>query len=290
MGFTAMKLMEACSSFCSHNRRIRNPKTQSHYRLAIRQYCDAVGQPDATISDLSDDGLIMLEKLLLDRHAVPTVNSQISRVKAVWRWLAQRKLLDTWPTLSRLKEPEPARRAWDIAQLRQLLLACEATEGEIAGIPACEFWRVWHLLQWETGERTGAMLALRWEWVTKDGLDVPADARKGGKAAFYRLSSSLVDELKTFSAPSRQLLFPWPLSLASFWNHYARLLIRARLPHDRKCKPQKMRRSHLTWWAVGGGDPTTRAKHSSSETTRRHYIDERLIHQPDPSDILPPIE
>lgn len=149
---------------------------------------------------------------------------------------------------------------------------------------------MWHLVQWECGERTGAMLALRWEWLTRDGIDIPAAARKGGKGAYYRLSSGLLADLRQFADPRRELIFPWPLSRASFWNHYSKLLIRARLPATRKDKPQRMRRSHLTWWAVGGGDPTTRAKHASSETTRRHYIDERLIEQPDPSQVLPSLE
>lgn len=285
-----MKLSEACVKFITHNRRIRHPKTASHYRLAIRQYCDAIGSPDATIHDLSDDGLVAMEKSLLDKHAIPTVNSQLSRVKAVWRWLAQRNHLTTWPTLQRLKEPEPSCRAWNVEQLRAILNACERTPGEIAGIPACEWWRMWHLVQWECGERTGGMLSLRWEWLTADGLDVPGEARKGNKPAYYRLSRALLDELRAFAHPRRELIFPWPLSRASFWNHYTRLLIRGRLPSTRKDKPQKMRRTHLTWWLVGGGDPTSRAKHASAETTRRHYIDERLVKQLDPSEILPSIE
>lgn len=288
-----MKLSEACANFIAHNRRIRHPKTASHYRLAVRQYCEAIGDHEATIHDLSDDGLVALEKHLLDKHAIPTVNSQLSRVKAVWRWLAQRQHLHTWPTLQRLKEPEPSRRAWDVAQLRAILNACDNTPGEIDRIPASEWWRMWHLVQWETGERTGGMLALRWEWLTADGLDVPGDARKGGKPAFYRLSRAASDALHDFAAlaaPRRDVIFPWPLSLASFFNHYTRLLVRAKLPSTRKDKPQKMRRTHLTWWMVGGGDPTSRAKHASSETTRRHYIDERLVKQVDPSEILPAIE
>lgn len=284
-----MNLFEATVAFCTHNRRIRHPKTASHYRLAIKQYCEANGLQEPTIHDLSDDGLIVLEKHLLDRHAVPTVNSQLSRVKAIWRWLAQRKHLETWPTIPRLREPEPIRRAWDVEQLRALLAACEATKGSIAGIPASEWWRVFHLVAWQTGERTGALLTLRWEWLGKDGLDIPAEARKGQKAAYYRLSAGLLEELRAFAHPRRELLFPWPLSRASFFNHYTRLLIRARLPFDRRSKPQRMRRSHLTWWAAGGGDPTLRAKHASSETTRRHYLDETLLPQIDPSEVLPPL-
>lgn len=285
-----MKLLEACAKFIAHNRRIRHPKTAAHYRLAARQYCEAIGSPDATIHDLSDDGLVAMEKHLLDRHAIPTVNSQLSRVKAIWRWLAQRQHLQTWPTIARLPEPEPSRRAWDIGQLRALLDACERTPGEITRIPACDWWRMWHLVQWETGERTGGMLALRWEWLTADGLDIPGTARKGGKAAYYRLSNVLLDELRAFADTRREMIFPWNLSRASFWNHYGRLLLRAKLPATRKDKPQKMRRSHLTWWLVGGGDPTSRAKHASAETTRRHYIDERLVAQIDPAEILPAIE
>lgn len=282
-----MQLSEACAKFVMHNRRIRHPKTASHYRLAVRQYCEAIDCPEATIHDLSDDGLVALEKHLLDKCSIPTVNSQLSRVKALWRWLAQRNYISVWPTLPRLKEPEPSTRAWDVGQLRQILNACELTPGEFCGIPACDWWRMFHLLAWETGERLGGLLALRWEWLTRDGLDVPPEVRKGGKPAYYRLSNALLLELRQFAHPRRELILPWPMSRASLWNHYTRLLIRAKLPSTRKDKAQKMRRSHLTWWTVGGGDPQTRAQHASSETTRRHYLDQRLLSHPDPSSILP---
>lgn len=83
-----MRLLDACSSFVAHNRKVRHPKTESHYRLACRQYSQAIGRPAATIDDLSDDGLILMEKRLLESHSVPTVNSQLSRVRAIWRWIS----------------------------------------------------------------------------------------------------------------------------------------------------------------------------------------------------------
>lgn len=282
-----MKLLDACSLFISHNRRIHHPKTAAHYRLACRQYIEAQPGYAALVSDLSDDGLILMEKALLDRMAVPTVNSQVSRVKAVWRWLAQRGHIQTWPTIPRLREPEPHHRAWDVNQIRCLLDACEQMPGQYSGIDASIWWRMWHLVQWQTGERTGGMLSLRWDWLVRDGLDVPPEARKGGKSMYYRLSQSLLDDLREFAIPRRELLFPWPLSRASLWNHYGRLLLRACLPNTRKSKPQKMRRTHLTHWAAGGGDPVSRAKHASAETTRMYYLDQSLIPQPDPSEILP---
>lgn len=58
-------LFDACEQYLSFNRRIRSPRTGGHYRLAVRQYCMAIQKPKPTIKDLSDDGLVKLEKFLL---------------------------------------------------------------------------------------------------------------------------------------------------------------------------------------------------------------------------------
>jgi integrase len=280
-------LATACELYLAHNRRVRHVKTVHHYRLAIRQYCAAIGQPNATICDLNDIGLIAMEKSLTDSHSVTTINERVGRVKAIWRWLAQRGEIRQWPTIQRIPEPEPYRRAWTVDQVRRLLRACDESPGEFCGVPASKWWRTWHVVQWETGERTGAMLSLRWEWVTRNGIDIPSEARKGRKAAFYRVSAACMQELEAIRQPARDLVFVFPFHRSSFWNHYERLLRRAGLPGGRKSKPQRMRRTHLTYWAVGGEDASLRAKHTDAETTRRHYLDESILCAIDPSTVLP---
>lgn len=134
------------------------------------------------------------------------------------------------------------------------------------------------------------MLELRWEWLTARGLDVPGEARKEKKAAFYVVSAGARKALDEIRLPRRPLIFNWHLSESSFYTHYERLLERAKLPTSRKYKPQRVRRSSLTYWAIAGQDAAERAKHSDPSTTAKYYLDETLFEQPDPSKILPPIE
>lgn len=152
---------------------------------------------------------------------------------------------------------------------------------------ASDWWIAWHSFQFDCGERTGAMLKLRWEWLSPRGIDIPGEARKCGKAAFYRLSERTNERLSAIRSPSRDLIFHWPASVSCFYLHYGRLLTLAGLPSDRRSKPQRVRRSHLTYWHAGGEDATARAKHSSPDVTAKHYIDESLLPQIDPASVLP---
>lgn len=280
-----MRLLDAYESYHRASRRIRSKHTDMLYRLALRQFAASLGH-DPGIADLTDDSIVGLEKYLTGR-TVETVNHTTGRIKALWRWCCKRGMATQWPTIERLPAPEPYRRCWTVDQVRQILVACERMPGELSGVQESRWWRVWHLVQWETGERTGALLQLRWDWVTPTGLDFPADARKGGKAAYYRLSARCLAELETIRRPIRPLVFPWPLHHTTFYLHYSRLLVMAGLPSDRRCKPQRMRRSHLTYWQAGGEDATARAHHVDAETTRRHYLDETILCGVDPSTVLP---
>lgn len=278
------------------NRTARNPRTKKLNRIAFSQFLEAIAKSTdtatvATTADLSDDSLALLESLLLDskKQSIHTVNRTVSRVKSFWTWCARRGHVRDWPTARPLPAPEPYRKAWTADQVRQLLEVCRQMPGDYAGVPASLWWRVWHCVQWETGERTGAMLRLEWDWLAGNVLAVPGAARKACKAATYRLSAVCLAELETIRQPVRRLVFQWPMSHHSFYHHYTRLLERAGLPTDRKCKPQRMRRSHLTYWAVAGLDASARAQHSSPAITQRHYLDETLLPQVDPSTVLPSI-
>lgn len=280
-------LFSLFDAFERTNRRITSPQTSNLYRLALRQFGAAIGNPKPSLADLTDDNLVALEKHLRGR-SVETINHTTKRIKALWRWCAQRGLITSWPTSQRLKAPEPYRRAWSADEMRRILAACAKMTGEYEGISAAHWWRVWHLIQWDTGERTGALLALRWEWFTGIALDIPGASRKGGKHAYYLLSQQTIDELRRFRKPARDLIFPGGCK-QSFYNRYTRLLTLAGLPTTRRHKPQRVRRSHLTYWHMGGEDAQQRAQHASGDTTARHYLDETLLPQVDPSTVLPSI-
>jgi integrase len=273
------------------NRTARSPQTRKLNRLAFAQFLLAIGDAMADTTSLSDDNLALLESHLLDakKSSVHTVNRTVARVKAFWTWCCRKGHAKDWPSVRPLPAPEPYRRCWTSDQVRQLLTACDQMTGTYGGVPGAAWWRTWHVIQWETGERTGAMRQLRWDWIQGNVIDVPAEVRKGHKRAIYRVSAGCVQQLDAIRHPQREMVLPWDRCMATFYYQYRLLLRRANLPTDRKCKPQRMRRSHLTYWHLAGLDASARAQHSSPAITVRHYLDETLLPQLDPSTVLPSI-
>lgn len=280
-----MDLIDIYEQYRAQNRKLRAPKTDSHYRIAIRHLTRALGRTP-TIEDLSDASIIAMERHMADRSP-NTTNAATSRLKALWRWCAQTGIVRTWPSISPLPAPEPYRRAWTVDQVRTLLAATDCFRGDYNGVPRSLWWRTYLLVLWDTGERSGAARALRFDWMTEDGIHVPAAARKGHKSHYYRLSPQTLEAIAAIRNPRRSEIFPWPLSDSSFFLHYRRLLVTAGMEANRKNQSQRMRRTHLTYWLVGGQDPSARAKHASRSTTEKHYIDESLLEHVSPDEVLP---
>ena len=170
----------------------------------------------------------------------------------------------------------------------RLYRACRSYRGCLQGVPLALWWMGFHLVLWDTGERTTATLSMRWEWLdlTTGRLRVPAKSRKRGlKPALYQLTEPTLIVLRAFAKPKGPV-FPCGKSQSSFYHRYERLLKKAGLPCDRSCKPQKMRRSFASWIAALGGDASAALMHDSPETTRKAYIDPLIAARPPENRVL----
>jgi len=280
--------------YLPQNLKVRNEATRTNYRHAVNDLAELLGR-EPLLSDLTDETLTSLILHLLGprKLAETTANERAGRIKAFWTWAAKKRHVDQWPTFSFVAEPEKIPRAWREAEMVKLFNACRSARGEIDGIPAWRWWFTLHGWLWCTSERIGATLALRVEHLSLDeGVAVvPASIRKGKrKAAIYSLWPDLVEMVRMIlppHAPARDLVWPWPLDPTSFYNHYSRLLMRAGLPHDRTCKPHRMRVSHASWKHYAGLDATAALGHSSEETTRRSYLDPTIC-KPDEKQLFRP--
>jgi integrase len=190
--------------------------------------------------------------------------------------------------------PRKIPRAWTLAQLRQLLAACDQTKGAIAGVPARLWWRAFIIVCFDTGERSGALFRLRWEHFDADSgqLESPAEIRKGGKKSMlYRLRPDAVEALEAIRAPERDVIFAWDRHWGTFYNRYRRLIKTAKLPWEsHRSGPQKNRRTFATFVEAGGGDATQALDHTSRRVTVNSYLDSRLIERPSPNRLLPSLE
>lgn len=242
----------------------------------------------ATLGDLNDDTLIRCMGWLRKSRSAPTVNKFRSHMLALWRFLARKHVVPVWPDVLALKEPERIPRAWSPDELGTLLAAARATEGRIGSVPAGLWWFALLLVCWDTGERITAVRLCRWDDLDFAGrwIYFPAENRKGGKRdRQFRLHPDTIAALKAIRSPARERVFFWPWTETSLWSHFTRILVRAGLPHDRKSKFHRIRRSVATHAEAAGLNATEILGHSCRRVTEG-YLDPRFLDKPQAADVL----
>lgn len=282
------------SRYLPQNLKARSPQTAKQYRIAVNDFAELLGR-EPTRDDLTDEQLAALAIHLLNvrRLAEITVNERVGRIKTFWNWAARKRYVDQFPTIGRVPVPEKIPRAWREDELVKIFNACRSARGDIGPVPAWRWWTCLHAWLWCTGERIGATLALEpIHLELSHGVAVvPAEIRKGRrKPMVYSLWPDVVlmlAEILPPKLPDRERVFPWPLDPGSLYNHYHRLLHRARVPWKKGTGPHKMRVSVATWRHIGGMDATAALGHSSPETTRKSYLDSTLI-RPDERQLFRP--
>jgi integrase len=266
----------------------RSPRTKTLFRYSIRLFGQTLGRP-AELSDLSDLTVARhLERLIEERRAPAGVNKERRQLVALWNLAARKRLVDEFPSISTVREPERLPEAWSMEELWRLRIACNMEPGTIAGVPAGRWWSALHLVLYSTGERVSAVLDTRWSDVSGASVVFPAESRKGKrKPLLATLSPEAVEALERIRLPERELVFPWTMSKTYLYARYRKILLRAELDDSRRSKFHRLRRSHATHLKAAGGDPTMSLGHSSAATTVR-YLDPRFLPSR-VSDLLPPI-
>jgi integrase len=140
----------------------------------------------------------------------------------------------------------------------------------------------------DTGERIGAIRALKKEHFQGNWLLVPAALRKGNKRdKLYQIQPEtirLVVELIERNKDDDKL-FPWDRCETYIYNRYKDILKRAKLPADRRSQFHRIRRTVASAVAGAGGDASAALDHASPRTTKK-YLDPRIVGGVKPSDIM----
>jgi integrase len=281
-------LREICETYYyPSNPSIRSPKTKAQYAYALANFAAALGHPP-TIADLTDDSISVMLAFLAGRRLKPkTINERAGRILALWKWLYLRRRIDTLPQPQALPVPRSTPLAWTHAELDQLLGACAYQRGMVGDLPASWWWASLHYVLWDSGERIGALIQSRWEWVSDGWLIIPAEVRKSQtEDRTYRLSPESVAWLDTIRRPRRDLVWPWPYAASYLWIAYRKLRKRAGLPTDRRSSFHRMRRSVASHFEAAGGNATELLGHSDRRLTKRSYLDVRIVKAPQASDLL----
>lgn len=262
---------------------IASSETVSKLHNAIRRFSRHLGHT-ATLADLTDQNVgSFMRWVVADGRSARTANGYRSKLLSLWNWCARKGLVDQFPTIPKLPEPEKIPVAWTAMEMRRLLTACSQMPGTVSDIHAPDYFRAFILLDWDTAERSGALFQLRWEWLSLDEgcLTMPAESRKGGrKAMFYKLKPSTVRALRMIAKPERELVFPFPRKQGKDWfyRQWKKLLKRADLPYVKyKSGPQKIRRSVASHMEAAGGNATKYLAHSARGLTEKSYLDPRIV-------------
>lgn len=221
-------------------------------------------------------------------HSVAKDRSQLL---ALWNWACRKKLHPgEWPGLPRQKKVRRTPTAYTAADIAAMVRAARSRRGQTGGVPSAWWWSTLLQAAWETGERIGALLHLRWQDVDLERRRVcyRAETRKGGREDAVRaISAGLAAELAQQRRPSEALVWPvtgHPLSMYPS----LRLLCRAASVTPRGF--HGIRRSSASYVAAGGGDATAHLGHADPAMTRGHYLDPRITETKAGLDFLPRLD
>ena len=266
--------------------------TRRRYHVVLRQFSRFLGHP-ATLADLTEDEIHAFLCAYAETGVTAvTVNTSRQHLVSLARYAWQRGQLERVPEIRRLKEYRRVPEAWTIEQLRSLLATCRGCSGVVADTPARLWWETLFRLLFDSGMRIGAMLQVR-----RSDLDLERAAilvrpetqkQRAGQWIPFCVRGTL-PMVRAIWLPDRELLFPWPYHVSTFYNHLARLQTAAHLPIDRRSKCHRIRRTHASYLVAAGGDATQSLGHSSPAVTQG-YLDPRICGTQRAVDLLPKLD
>jgi len=265
---------------------------------------DAYLQRTSTIDDFDDITLARFAQWrATDTHwrgKVPrpaTVKKDLAHLSALWTHAAKKRMtrsdgvLIEHPDLPRglVKVSLRPPKGYKLEEIDALVRAAKGRRGMVGPVPAWWLWTTLLQAAWQTAERIGGLLSLRWRDVDLDARKITIDGaqRKGGVKTIVR---SITPELAGLLARHRRddddLVWPWVehRSIGSLWPS---LNVLGRLAGVHVHGFHAIRKASGSFVAAGGGDATDFLSHSDPATTKAHYIDAEIVGGPDPLDLLP---
>lgn len=274
------------------------------YESTLDRFRDFLGH-EPTVDDLDD---LTAAKFLRWRQthqhsrykliSPASLAKDSAHLRSLWSWLAKKRwkrsngeLLE-FPDYARPKVPKPVPKAYKSEELARLVDAGKRRKGLVAGKPAAWYWPTKIMAMFQTGERIGAILALRWAEVDLERCELTflAATRKGGRETITRpITKELARMLATQKGPPEARVWPWlddrePLSC---YNSLRVLCRVAGVPY----KPfHAIRKSTASYLKRAGISAKKQLGHSSEEMAENHYYDETITGRESNLDYLPPLD
>lgn len=279
-------------------------RTVELYGETLDRLRDHLGH-EATLDDLSD---LAIARFLRWRSQQPngrngvlspaSVAKDSAHIRTIWNWCARKRMkksdgeLLEFPDYARPRVPKPRPVAYTAEELQQLLDVARHRKGFIAGVPAAWFWPTMLKAMFETGERVGAVLAIRWGEVDIDRrtLTFLAATRKGHRETITRqISPELAAIMATRRRPPNELVWPW-LEDRKIGSAYGSLRVLCRTAGVPYHPFHSIRKSTASYLKRAGVSAKKQLGHASEEMAENHYYDERITGVQSALDYLPPLD
>lgn len=291
-------LLELVSHY-REKRLIRShPAVLRRYVRSVVALQGIIGRP-ATVADLTEDNLQEVEfKTRAKKVSEATVKEYRRHLQQLWNFAFRRGAISSAPDLPPLRIPDRTPFAWSREQLTTLFRAVDSSPYQITFSDGLKVpFRVWLrallLVMWDTAERVGACLKLRWKHLDQSSgwIHIPAELRKWQTADMaFRLHPETMRALKSLRAQINRepesLIFPWPMTEGYLWFNYRKILRAAGLPVGRKQMFHAIRRTVASHLELVGVDASRVLGHSDPQTTA-HYISPAIVEPPPPATVLP---
>jgi integrase len=223
--------------------------------------------------------------------APATVAKDRAHLVALANHAARKRLIPEFVDFPRLKVPKKAPRGYTVEEVSALIRAGRHRIGRVGPVPAAWLWTTIVRAEWETGERCGSLLRLRWPEVDLQRrlITLLGEHRKDHVTTIERSISAELAEWLAPMAKSSGLVWPWleHRQENSFYTSFRQMAERAGVtPRG----THAIRKSSGSYVKAGGGDATEHLGHANPRTTRDHYFDTRIVGRQSALDFLPPLD
>ena len=274
------------------------------YESTLDRFRDFLGH-EPTVDDLDD---LVAAKFLRWRQSHAQEGYKVispaslakdsAHLRSLWSWLAKKRwkksngdLLE-FPDYARPRVPKPVPKAYKADELAKLVEAARHRKGCICGKPAAWYWTTKLMAMFQTGERIGAVLELRWSEVDleRQTLTFLAATRKGHRETITRpISAKLAKMLAVYKGAPNERVWPW-LEDRELLSIYGSLRVLCRVAGVDYHPFHSIRKSTASYLKAAGISAKKQLGHSSEEMAENHYYDEEITGRESNLDYLPDID
>lgn len=272
-----------------------DPQTVYQYSLNLRRFGEFLEHEPTTL-DLRDELVTScMAWLCRTKGLSPTsANKLRDNFNAFWGFLARQKIVDVWPEIAEMPEPEKIVVAWSRDQLHRLWNALARQPGTWDDCPCSLWWVSLHGVLWDTAGRIGAVRQLRWTDVDfgEGCVTMHPETMKGkrrGRVLYVHPQTihllRLMRDLKPREPKDLVWLFPYKRQ-EYIYTLYRTILQDAALPVGRDRAFHCVRKSSSSFYDAAGGDASKLLGHASRDVTERHYLDQKIANRMNASALL----